>query len=426
MRGKLSVFWGLSLMFFLSFQLMAQTTQSPYTALGIGDIIQPGLVNNMGMGGTTIAYPSNKNFNLMNPAMLGIRGYFTSFEIGFSGERRMITSDTLSQTNGAGNINYIALAFPIKQSRIAAGIGLAPYSYVDYNIISKNEIDGSEEEADVNFKGSGGLNTFFYSTGFNLFKSLALGFKVSYLFGSKTEETIFDIDQPSAFSSALYESTKVSDFLLTFGGTYYLKVGEKSQIFLAGIYELGTDVNATRDERLEQRQKFTGLLLSTDTIVSGLKENVRLPQKYGIGISYAYGTKWLISSDLIIQDWNKYTNPRNEMKYPLVKSYRIGLGAEFIPDAASVSNYFNRMIYRAGVSYELTPYQLNNDQVYDFGINFGVSLPVINRNSPSLVSLAFQYGQRSGGADFSITESYFRLALGFTINDIWFYRRKIE
>jgi hypothetical protein len=426
MRGKLSVFWGLGLMFFLSFQLMAQTTQSPYTALGIGDIIQPGLVNNMGMGGTTIAYPSNKNFNLMNPAMLGIRGYFTSFEIGFSGERRMITSDTLSQTNGAGNINYIALAFPIKQSRIAAGIGLAPYSYVDYNIISKNEIDGSEEEADVNFKGSGGLNTFFYSTGFNLFKSLALGFKVSYLFGSKTEETIFDIDQPSAFSSALYESTKVSDFLLSFGGTYYLKVGEKSQIFLAGIYELGTDVNATRDERLEQRQKFTGLLLSTDTIVFGLKENVRLPQKYGIGISYAYGTKWLISSDLIIQDWNKYTNPRNEMKYPLVKSYRIGLGAEFIPDAASVSNYFNRMIYRAGVSYELTPYLLNNDQVYDFGINFGVSLPVINRNSPSLVSLAFQYGQRSGGADFSITESYFRLALGFTINDIWFYRRKIE
>lgn len=405
---------------------MAQTTQSPYTALGIGDIIQPSLVGNMGMGAASIAYPSNKNFNLLNPAMLGIRGYFTSFEIGMSGERRMIKSDTLSQINGSGNINYIALAFPIKQSQISAGFGLAPYSYVNYNIISKNEINGIEEEADVNFKGSGGLNTIFYSTGFNLFRSLALGFKVSYLFGSKTEETIFDLDPPTSFSSALYETIKVNDFLLGFGATYYFKVGEKSQIFLAGIYELGNDVNAKRDERLEQRQKFTGLLLSTDTIVSNLQETVRLPQKYGVGISYAYGTKWMITTDLLIQDWNEYTNLRSELKNPLVRSYRVGFGAEFIPDAVSVSNYFKRIIYRAGISYELTPYKLNNDQIYDFGINFGVSLPVINRNAPSLVSVAFQYGQRSGGADFSISENYFRLALGFTINDIWFYRRKIE
>ncbi len=426
MRGNLSVFWSVGLLFFLSFKLFGQTAQSPYTALGMGDILQPSLANNMGMGVASVAYPSNKNFNLLNPAMLGIRGYFTSFEIGFSGERRMISSDTLKQTNGSGNINYMALAFPIKQSRISAGIGLAPYSYIDYNIISKNDINGIEEKASVNFKGSGGLNTVFYSTGFNLFGSLALGFKISYLFGSKTEETIFDIDQPTSFSSALYETTKVSDFLLGFGATYFFKFGEKSQLFVGGIYELGSDVNATRDERLEQRQKGTGLLLSTDTIVSNLKETVRLPQKYGIGLSYANGTRWLISSDLVIQDWNEFNDPARELKNPLVKSYRVGFGVEFIPDAASVSNYFKRMIYRVGISYESTPYQVNYDQIYDYGINFGVSLPVINRNSPSLVSVAFQYGQRSGGGDFPITENYFRLALGFTINDIWFYRRKIE
>jgi len=426
MRGNLSVFWIVGLFFFLSSELSAQTTQSPYTALGMGDILQPSLVNHMGMGVASVAYPSNKNFNLLNPAMLGIRGYFTSFEIGFSGERRMISRDTLNQTNGSGNINYIALAFPLVQSRVSAGFGLAPYSFVDYNIVSKNAINGIEEEADVNFKGSGGLNTVFYSTGFNLFRSLALGIKVSYLFGSKTEETIFDIDQPTSFSSALYETTKVSDFLLGLGATYYFQLGDQSQLFIAGIYELGSDVNATRDERLEQRQKVSGLLLSTDTIVAGLKEKVRLPRKYGLGISYAYKTKWLISSDVVIQDWNEFNDPGSELQSPLVRSYRVGLGAEFVPDATSVSNYLKRMIYRAGIYYDSTPYQVNNDQIYDFGINFGVSLPVINRNSPSLVSVAFQYGQRSGSGDFAITENYFRLALGFTINDIWFYRRKIE
>jgi len=425
MKGRLSICWGIGLILFLNTEILAQTTQSPYTALGVGDIIQPSLVNNMGMGAVSIAYPSNKNFNLMNPAMLGIRGYFTSFEIGFSGERRVIQQDTLNQVNGSGNINYIALAFPIKQSRISAGFGLAPYSFINYNIISKNKIDGIEEEADVNFKGSGGLNSVFYATGFNFFNSLAVGFKISYLFGSLKQEAIFDIDQPNSYSSALYETTKVNDFLLGFGATYIIKMSDRSQFFLAGIYELGNDVNARRDERLEQRQRFTGLLISTDTIVSNQKQTFRLPQKYGLGISYVYGTKWLISTDLVIQDWNEF-KPVNEATTPLMKSYRAGFGAEFIPDATSVSNYFKRVIYRAGISYELTPYKLNNDQIYDFGINFGVSLPVINRNAPSLLSFAFQYGQRGGGTDFAITENYFRLALGFTINDIWFYRRKIE
>jgi len=425
MTGKLNAFWVLCFIILLSFDNIAQTSQSPYTALGIGDIIQPNLVVNMGMGGTTIAYPSNKNFNLLNPAMLGIRGYFTSFEIGFSGETRSIQSDTLSQRNGSGNINYIALAFPIKQSRISAGIGLAPYSYINYNITSKNKIDGIEEEADVNFKGSGGFNSIFYSTGFNLFRSLALGFKISYLFGSKTEETIIDIDQPGSFSSALYETAKVNDFLLGFGATYYIKLGEKSQIYLAGIYELANDLNTTRQERLDQRQRFSGLLLNTDTIVADMNVKIRLPQKYGIGISYTNGTRWLISTDLIIQDWNDFSDAANNLN-TLARSYRSAFGIEYIPDATSVSNYLKRIIYRAGIHYELTPFKLNNEQIYDFGINFGVSLPVINRNAPSLVSFAFQYGQRNGGADFAITENYFRFALGFTINDIWFYRRKIE
>ena len=71
----------------------------------------------------------------------------------------------------------------------------------------------------------------------------------------------------------------------------------------------------------------------------------------------------------------------------------------------------------------MTPYKVNKDQIYDFGINFGVSLPV---GQASLVNLALQYGQRDGSLDTSISESYFRISLGLTVNDVWFYRRKIE
>ena len=158
MRGKIRVFWVVIVILIVGGPCYSQTTQSPYTALGIGDIIQPQIVPNMGMGVSSVAYPSYKNFNLLNPAMFGMRTYLTSFEIGFSGETRSITNDTLNQRNGSGNINYLALAFPIKQSKISAGFGLAPYSYVNYNITSRNPINGKEEEADFTFKGTGGMN----------------------------------------------------------------------------------------------------------------------------------------------------------------------------------------------------------------------------------------------------------------------------
>lgn len=425
MRGIRSFFAGLVFFLISSLPVYPQTAQSPYTALGLGDIIQPQLVPNMGMGVASVAYPSYKNFNLLNPAMLGIRTYLTTFEAGFSGETRLINRDTLSQRNGSGNLNYLALAFPIWQSKISAGIGLTPYSYMNYNIISENDVNGREEIARFNFRGNGGMNSVFWSTGMKIFRKFAVGMKVSYLFGARVEETIIDVAQANAYTTALYEETKVNDFHLALGLAYDHRFNENSEIILAGIYELGNDLNATRQERLERRQPSTGLLLSTDTILSDVKGTIRLPQKYGVGISYIHANKWLLSGDLLMQDWSGFTNFRNQEDL-LSNSYRAAFGVEYIPDPSSVSNYLERMVYRVGGYYETTPFRLNNEQIYDFGINFGVSLPVLNLNSPSLVSFALQYGQRSGNIETPITENYFRVALGFTINDIWFYRRKID
>jgi hypothetical protein len=132
--------------------------------------------------------------------------------------------------------------------------------------------------------------------------------------------------------------------------------------------------------------------------------------------------KWMISADFIVQDWTDYQNYDGES--PLLSdSYRGSLGFELIPDANSVSSYMKRIIYRTGVFYERTPYVVNNDQIYNFGINFGVSLPV---GQASLVNLALQYGQRDGSLTTAISENYIGFSLGLTVNDVWFYRRKID
>jgi hypothetical protein len=81
----------------------------------MGEIIQPYLVSNVSMGGISLGYPNTRHFNLMNPALLGIKESFTTFEAGYTGETRSITQNELTQRNGSGNLMYLAFAFPIKR-----------------------------------------------------------------------------------------------------------------------------------------------------------------------------------------------------------------------------------------------------------------------------------------------------------------------
>jgi len=403
--------------------LFAQSSQSPYSTLGIGEIIQPYLSSNMSMGGLSIAYPNSRHYNLMNPALQAIKDALTTFEAGYIGETRTVTQNDLSQRNGSGNLMYLGLSFPIKRGIWSSGFALVPYSYANYNIVTVGKIDGKEdEEAKYNFIGEGGLNNIFWSHGIKVTKNLSVGVKASYLFGAFNNETIIELDQPYSYNSALRESIRVSDFNLSLGAAYRLKAGKNSSLVLGGIYEFKADLNTTVYELLDRKQKNSDLVLSSDTVVNGERITMVLPRKYGFGITFVKGIKWLIGADFIAQQWEDFHNLDGETGV-LTNSYRGNIGFELIPDANSVSSYLKRMIYRAGVYYEKTPYEVNNDQIYDFGINFGVSLPV---GQASLLNLALQYGQRDGSLTTAISENYFKLSLGLTVNDVWFYRRKID
>lgn len=403
--------------------LLAQSSQSPYSALGIGEIIQPYLATNTSMGGLSIAYPNTRQFNLMNPALLGVKESLTTFEAGYGGEARTISQNDMTQKNGSGNLLYLAISFPIKRGLWSTGIGLVPYSYADYNIISQGTVNGKEdEEAMYNFKGDGGLNCIFWSNGIKITKNLSVGAKISYLVGSFNNETIIELDQPNSYNSSIRHLSRIRDFNFGFGAIYRLRTGENSSINLGGIYDFQTNLNSTVNEFLDRQQKGTGKVLFSDTIINDLKTQLVLPAKYGFGISYVHGIRWLLGADFVAQKWENYTYLGDE-KNTLSNSYRGNLGFELIPDANSISSYLKRVIYRTGFYYQTTPYKVNNDQIYDFGINFGVSLPV---GQASFVNLSFQYGQRDGSLASSIAENYYKISLGLTVNDVWFYRRKVE
>jgi hypothetical protein len=352
-----------------------------------------------------------------------VKESLTTFEAGYTGETRSITQNDLTQQNGSGNLMYLGLSFPIKRGIWSSGIALVPYSYAKYNIITTAAIDGKEdEEALYNFKGDGGLNNFFWSHGVKVTKNLSLGAKISFIFGNFNNETIIELDQTYSYNTALRESIRVRDFNFGLGAAYRIRAGKSSSLVFGGIYEFETDLNTSVYELLDRRQKGSDLVLSTDTVVNNLKTTILIPRKFGFGITYVKGIKWLAGVDFVAQQWENYRNLEGEANV-LTNSYRGNVGFELIPDANSVNSYLKRIIYRTGFYYAMTPYVVNNDQIYDFGINFGVSLPV---GQASLVNLALQYGQRDGSLTTAISENYIRLSIGLTVNDVWFYRRKVD
>lgn len=79
------------------------------------------------------------------------------------------------------------------------------------------------------------------------------------------------------------------------------------------------------------------------------------------------------------------------------------------------------MVYRAGARFEQTGLAVNGQDINEFGISFGLGLPVGRLFSN--MNLGFEIGKR-GTTDFGlIQENFFNTYLSFSLNDRWFEKR---
>ena len=67
---------------------------------------------------------------------------------------------------------------------------------------------------------------------------------------------------------------------------------------------------------------------------------------------------------------------------------------------------------------------VNNTEVNDFGMSFGVGLPMGKQLSN--VNLGFELGKRGELNNGLIKENYLNFRLSLTLNDKWFNKRKLD
>ena len=425
---RIIVLAGLSM---LSNIAAAQVTQSPFTSRGIGDIKDLALIHNQAMGGIGISNGDYWYLNNKNPALLPYNS-LTTFAAGLLMENRNISNENATETTGGGALGYLATSFPIKPGIWTTSIGLAPYSNVNYSFTISdvqvlNQNPGSDTvTTNIIEAGSGGFSQVYWSNGVALNKHVFIGLRATYIFSSLETEfsnTLQNSGDLISFTPVVRSRTSVSDFLFQ-GGIALNKdsvINNKLQVKFGATYDFASEVSATKFESTNLTTRTADLTI-TDTLRNDEGGNISLPWKLGLGLSLNNDQKWMIGVDFSYQPWSEYKNfeGRNE---GLEDSYNIGLGGSFTPDPSSVTSYFERVTYRLGFSYENTPYVINGEQVKDFGINFGWSLPVSRFSS---LDMAFKYGRRGDVGDTLIEEEYFRFSLGVTFNDRWFIQRKYD
>lgn len=397
---------------------------SPYSALGIGELYSQGNVTNLGMGGVGISNASSFYLNLQNPALLARRTRFTVFEVGLIGETKSlsqtISNNLQSQRSTAGNLGYLALAFPAS-SRWQMALSLKPYSYVNYTTQQLTAVPGSVYSAQYNYTGSGGLNKATFSNGVRITKNIYAGVEAAFLFGNITYSSNATVLTGSSQDAGvgLLNRVNYSDVVWKLGAAWRPKLSDTWALNVGATYDPQTRVKASQTNIYQK----TYLGAVADTLRLNSNGRAALPQQMNFGISIEKSNTLVVGVDVGFQQWSKYRTPDN-VSGNLRDGMTVAGGIEYTPKPSS-NRYRDLITYRAGFQYNRLPYIVNGQQLTDINGSAGVSLP-LGAYLVNHVSLSIVGGQRGVLSGTQIREQYVKIALGFSLNDLWFRKQAVD
>ncbi|MEM9886459.1 MAG: hypothetical protein AAF849_11260 [Bacteroidota bacterium] len=428
------------------------TYNSPYSILGIGDLVDQQFAASQGMAGLSAAYHDPFHLNPLNPASLGwLRT--TAFETAVFGNFAQQEASN-GQTDGvwSGNLNYMALGFtlrnPINEAldRIIPTFGagmmfsLVPYSNVSYDIEVTSPLSESLNSIGA-FQGTGGTYRLNWGTGVR-YKTFSFGVNLGYLFGRiNNTRRVFLEDETVYYFDDFADDINLNGFIWNIGLGYDYEFKEVNKdgelkpngkkIAFGAYFNTDNSFNTDSDRLYRRVYSITGsstlpVDLRSDTIVNevGVGRSGTLPAAFTFGASYIDENKLLVGIEYNATLWSNY---QNEAKPDQLNNiFRISAGVEWVPDFLSYNNYLERVRYRLGAFYQNDPRSFDGEQLTKLGATFGMGLPLILPNrQTSFINIALE-GGRFGLQDV-ITENYIKFTLGFTLNDnSWFFKRKFD
>ncbi|MGV6845565.1 MAG: hypothetical protein ACWA42_05510 [Lutibacter sp.] len=415
---------------FISIYSYAQkNNSSAYSFFGIGDNNNQATVEQLSMGGVGVAFSDAYHTNLINPAAISSIK-FTNYSIGL--ENLFITAkDNVTKQNAAITyLSYLAMGVPLG-NRAGFSFGLLPNSSVGYSLITTvKDTDGNNIEASY-YNGNGGTNNAFVNFGYKVYKGFSVGIQGNYVFGN-IDNSVINQKKDIALATKYQTVTNVKGYKMTLGFLYEDKLNEKVDLHAGATFQLENNIKS------EGHEYFYSLLYNTiesprDTLLNAKTNGkIKSPLRTSLGLGLGKSGKWYVGMDYSFQNALNISGDvlNNYTKIAYKNSNKIAFGGFFIPKFNSITSYWQRVTYRAGLKFENTGLMVDPvgngidfTSIKDFGISFGVGLP-INKNLSNL-NLGFELGKRGKVTNGLVQENYLKFRASLSFDDKWFKKRQI-
>lgn len=402
---------------------------SAYSFFGIGDKNSSSTVEQLSMGGVGVAFGEFYRVNLSNPAS-NASLLFTNYSLALENKNISAEDSNDKQSAATTFLSYLAMGIPIGEKG-GFSFGLLPNTSVGYSLLS-NVYDNDDSVIEATFyDGEGGTNKVFLGFAYTPIKGLSIGLQGNYIFG-KIENSIINQIKDMSLATKYQTVSKIKGVSLNVGFQYKTKMNDKLNLHLGGNFELENEIESNGKEYLYSIS-FATFESPRDTILNAESTGIiKSPLKTTVGVGIGKDNKWFAGADYSFQKALELQGSVfNSYSKIIYDSYsKVSFGGFYIPKFNSITSYWQRVTYRAGIKFEKTGLLVDasgnrNDftAIDDFGISFGLGLPV--NNQLSSLNVGFEFGKRGKAIKGLVQENYINFRLSLSLSDKWFKKREI-
>lgn len=408
-------------------------TNSPYSQYGLGLLNEQSSGFNRGMNGLGLAFREHNQVNYINPASYSALDSLTFiFDAGLSGQITNFNENGHKINANNADFEYAVAAFRAFK-HVGVSFGIVPFTNVGYNYAITDYLNDDRDVAYTNtYSGSGGIHQVYFGAGWEFLKGLSVGANISYLWGDIDRSVINSYSDGSINTLSKYYTASVKNYKLDVGLQYQLALDKKNALAIGLTYGLGHKLGTDPTCNIISTNTMTAV---ADTASFTVNNGLEIPTSFGAGVMWNHANKLKLGADFSYQQWGSLQYPvyrvvNDEPRYELTDDYykdryKVTVGGEFCNDEMS-RRFFDRIRFRAGVSYATSYYKINGlDGPDEISASIGFGIPIVNAyNNRSVLNISGQWVHSA--ANGLLTENTFRINIGITFNERWFMKWKVD
>ena len=409
-------------------------TNSPYSQYGLGVLSDQTSGFNRGMNGVGLGFHEHNQVNYLNPASYASLDSLTFiFDAGISGQITNFNEKGVKKNANNSNFEYAVAGFRLFR-HLGMSFGVVPFTNIGYDYSSSDWVNNDKDSYYTNtYHGEGGLHQAYVGAGWSPIAGLSVGVNFSYVWGSYTKYIT------NSYSNSYYKTltrtynAQVNSYKIDLGVQYTYQIDKKNAVTAGVTFSPGHNLGASADMNIISNNTQTN---TSDTAAYSINKALELPTMYGVGLMWNRENKWKVGFDYTLQKWGSLTYPARYVNekdaqdiYNIGGSYKnrskFNLGAQYCYDERNRA-FLKRVAYRAGISYATPYYKVNGvDGPKELSVSAGFGIPIMNSyNNRSQLNISGQWVKSS--ANGLIKENTFRINIGFTFNEDWFKKWKMQ